>query len=278
VPDDPIANYGALFERDGERFAPTPLVRGPWDPRAQHGGAPSALLAWACEHHDPSPASFMAKLSVELLRPVPIAPLELRVRTLRPGKKVQWLESGLWDENGREVVHAVALRVRVDDIDTAGSVSPSASPPPGRDTHDGVPLFAMEERALGYWSANEVMLVQGSWMEPGPGAAWFRLRCPVVAGEPVSGFMRVAACADFGSGVGNSLRLTNAAAINPELTIHTHRHPEGEWVCLESGAWAEAHGVGMAESRLFDERGPLGRAVQTLLVERAVDRVMRGAE
>jgi hypothetical protein len=58
VPDDPIAQYGALFERDCERFVPTPLARGPWDPRALHGGAPSALLAWACEHHDPSPAGF----------------------------------------------------------------------------------------------------------------------------------------------------------------------------------------------------------------------------
>jgi hypothetical protein len=138
-------------------------------------------------------------------------------------------------------------------------------------------LFEMADRAVGYWSANEVRLVQGAWMEPGPGTAWFRVRCPVVGGEPLSPIQRVAACADFGSGVGNALRLTNAAAINPEVTIHVHRHPETEWVCLESGSWAEAHGVGMAESRLHDERGPIGRAVQTLLVERAVDRVMRNA-
>jgi hypothetical protein len=53
-----------------------------------------------------------------------------------------------------------------------------------------------------------------------------------------------------------------------------HRHPEGEWVALKSGAWAEGHGVGMAESRLHDERGALGRAVQSLLVEPAIDRPM----
>jgi hypothetical protein len=86
--------------------------------------------------------------------------------------------------------------------------------------------------------------------------------------------MRVAACADFGSGVGNAVRLTNAAAINPEVSIHVHRHPAGEWVCLESGAWAEAHGVGMAESRLYDEHGVIGRAVQSLLVEPAIHRPM----
>jgi hypothetical protein len=38
-------------------------------------------------------------------------------------------------------------------------------------------------------------------------------------------------------------------------------------VCLESGAWANPQGVGLAETRLHDEQGPIGRAVQTLLVE-----------
>jgi hypothetical protein len=201
------------------------------------------------------------------MRPVPLVPLELQVRTIRPGKKVQWLEASLSDERGREVAHATALRIRVDDVDTTGSVHPEVEPPPGPDAEIGMELFALQERAVGYWSANEVRLVRGSWVEPGPAVAWFRLRCPVIAGEPVSPFMRVAACADFGSGVGNPVRLTNAAAINPEVTIHVHRHPDGEWIALESGAWAERHGVGMAESRLHDERGVLGRAVQSLLVE-----------
>ena len=29
--------------RDGDAFRPTELTRGPWDPNAQHGGAPSPL-------------------------------------------------------------------------------------------------------------------------------------------------------------------------------------------------------------------------------------------
>jgi len=38
-------------------------------------------------------------------------------------------------------------------------------------------------------------------------------------------------------------------------------------VCLESGAWANPHGVGLAETRLHDVNGTIGRVVQTLLVE-----------
>ena len=268
VADDPIAQYGALFERDGSRYVPTQLARGPWSPKALHGGAPSALFATVCESHDPGPAAFVARRTVELMRPVPLAPLELRVRTIRPGKKVQWLEAVLLDEHDHEVAHATVLRIRSDDVDTSGSVHPQVDAPPG----PGAALaeqFPFGEGAVGFWNVHDVRLVRGSWTEPGPAVAWFRLRCPVIAGEPISPIARVAAAADFGSGVSNPVRMTNAAAINPELTVHVHRHPVGEWVCLESGAWAQPHGVGMAETRLHDGSGVIGRSVQSLLVEPA---------
>jgi hypothetical protein len=275
--DDPVSEYRALFERDGERVVPTPLARGPWHPNALHGGAPSALFAWACERHDPGPASFMARLTVELMRPVPLAPLGLTVRTIRPGRKVQWLEAALHDEGGTEVARATALRVHRGEFNVQGSVSPEVAPPPPPDaaTEHAFPLAAAR---VGYWHAHDVRLVCGNWMEPGPGTSWFNLRCEVVRGDPVTPFQRVAACADFGSGVGNPLRMTESAAINPEVSIHVMREPVGEWVALESGAWASTTGVGMAESRLWDRDGVIGRGVQTLLVERAADRVMKTNE
>lgn len=266
--DDPIAKYGALFERDGTRYIPTALARGPWSPNALHGGAPSALFATVCELHDPGPAAFVARLTVELLRPVPLAPLEMRVRTIRPGRKVQWIEAMLCDEAGHEVARATALRIRSGDVDTSGAVHPQIDAPPGPDAVENQ-KFPFGEGAVGFWNVHDVRLVVGTWLEPGPGVAWFRLKCPVVAGEPISPIARVAAAADFGSGVSNPVRLTNANAINPELTVHVHRHPVGDWVCLDAGAWAQPHGVGMADTRLFDERGVIGRGVQSLLVEPA---------
>jgi hypothetical protein len=266
VADDPMTEHRALFVRDGDRYVPTELARGPWDPNALHGGAPSALFAHACEQHDPSSADFLARLTVELLRPVPLAPLRLHVESLRPGKKVHWLSASLFDEEEREVAHATALRVHSEQVDTTGAVSPVVEQPPGVETADA-PMFPFGEGAVGYWTANELRLVRGSWMEAGPSTAWIRLRCAVIDGEPNSPFMRVASAADFGSGVGNPVRVTNAVAINPELTVHLHRHPEGEWICLESGGWAQPTGVGLAETRLYDEQGVIGRATQTLLVE-----------
>ncbi len=268
VADDPIAQFGALFERDGSRYVPTQLARGPWSPKALHGGAPSALFATVCERHDPGPAAFVARVTVELMRPVPLAPLELRVRTMRPGKRVQWIEAMLLDERDHEVAHATVLRIRSEDVDTSGSVHPQVDAPPGPDAALAE-HFPFGEGAFGFWNVHDVRLVRGSWTAPGPAVAWFRLRCPVIAGEPISPIARVAAAADFGSGVSNPVRMTKAAAINPELTVHVHRHPVGEWVCLDAGAWAQPHGVGMAETRLHDGSGVIGCSVQSLLVEPA---------
>ena len=264
--EDPIETFGALFERDGDRYIPTQLTRGPWDPRAMHGGAPSALFAHACETHDPGPAGFVARITVELLRPVPLVPLTLHARTIRPGRKVQWLEAALLDGDEREVARATVLRLRTADVDTTGSVGIAADAPPAlAEAGDPPPFFGTGD--IGFWSANDVRIVRGNWMEPGPGIAWLRLRCPVVAGEELSPCARVAAAADFGSGVGNPLRYTHASGINADVTISLHRHPVGEWICLESGAFVQPHGVGLAETRLHDERGPIGQAAQTLLVE-----------
>ena len=42
--------------------------------------------------------------------------------------------------------------------------------------------------------------------------------------------------------------------------------PAGEWVCLDAITIPEPTGVGLADTALRDERGPIGRALQTLLV------------
>src|SRR4051795_972071 len=86
----------ALFRIAGEVVEPTELARGPWGPNALHGGPTAALLARAVERHDPGPASFVARLTVELLQPVPIAPLRLAVRTARPGRNVQTLDAAVF--------------------------------------------------------------------------------------------------------------------------------------------------------------------------------------
>ena len=89
---------------------------------------------------------------------------------------------------------------------------------------------------------------------------------PLIPGEQPSPLQRVLAAADSGNGVSAALDWRRFLFINVDLTVHLHRAPEGEWVCLEAVTLPESDGIGMADTRLHDERGPIGRAVQTLLV------------
>ncbi len=69
----------------------------------------AGLLARALERTDPGDARFVTRLTIELLRPVPLTPLTMRTRTIRPGRKVQWLEGSLLADDV-EVARATALR------------------------------------------------------------------------------------------------------------------------------------------------------------------------
>jgi len=261
----------SLFVPDGDRFVPTPLCRGPWSPDAQHGGPPAALLARAVEHAAGPDDLAVARLTIELLRPVPLAPLTAAARIVRPGRKVQLVEATL-DAGGTTVARAVALRIRTRALPVPPGVPPAPPPFPlpaaGRDGRppwgDGLARPAFHSDAVDH------RFVAGGFETPGPAIDWIRLRVPLVAGEPTSPLARVAAAADFGNGISWVLsRLEGWLFINPDLTIHLHRHPAGEWVALEAVTHVGGQGTGLAESRLWDERGPIGRSLQSLLLDRA---------
>ena len=259
--------FPGVFIRDGDQMVPTELARGPWNPNALHGGPVAGLCGALVEQHvDGELPSFVSRLTVELLRPVPLAPLHVEVSTRRPGRSVAWVDVQLTDSDGREVAIARALRVHhvESPLPVGERADPVVDPIPGPETV--APQAIGIEGNVGFWSAIDFRLVRGDWIDPGPGAAWFRLRYPLIAGEVTTPFARVSAAADFGSGVGNPVRQSSTSAINPEITVHVHRELRGEWVGLESIAWAHGEGMGLCESRIFDETGPIGRASQALLV------------
>ena len=259
----------AIFHLDGDRVVPTELARGPWSPDAQHGGAPAALLARTVERHEPGPADFVARMTIELLRPVPLAPLTVRSRTIRPGKKVQLVEASLFDGDDVEVVRATALRVRTADLALpVPEPAPLDIPPHDKSSAFKIRFDPDVELPLGFWKAVELRQARGSWTESGDATVWFRLQVAVVAGEAPSPFQRVAAAADFGNGISAALERGKYLFINPDLTIYLHRLPAGEWVALDARTYAEAGGIGVAESALYDEEGRIGRSVQALLIDR----------
>jgi hypothetical protein len=260
----------AIFTPDGDGFLPSPLARGPWTPDAQHGGAPAALLARVVERFADGERMFVARLTLELLRPVPLVRLTARTRFVRPGKKVQLVEASLL-AGETEVVRCTALRIRHEAVPLPEDL-PAPEPPPGPESGaDSLPPWSEQVQYEAFHSgAVEHRFVGGSFVEPGPARDWIRLRVPVVAGEEPTPLSRVAAAADFGNGVSWVLsRSDGYVFINPDLTVYLHRYPAGEWVCLDAISLIGPQGTGLAESRLFDERGAIGRSVQSLLIERS---------
>lgn len=250
----------AVFTSSDGRFFATELSRGPWDPNAQHGGAPAALLMRAFEQADGDPGLMLSRVTYELLRPVPLGELEVACSVLRPGRRVQLLEGSITAPDGTEVVRARALKVAAAGTD-AGSADPA---PPGPD--DGSPNDFEWDMTTFPGDAMELRFVAGRFGEPGPSTAWFRLRVPLVAGEQPSGLQRLAAAADFPNGIASEVSWAEYVFINPDLTLYVERLPVGEWICLEARMRVVTGGVGLSEAVLYDRQGRVGRSLQSLYV------------
>lgn len=258
-----MTSEAAFFARTGEAtFEPSVLTRGPWSPHHQHGGPPSALLARAIEEAlDES--LVLTRVIVELPRPVPIAPLEVRLGPLEGGRNVKRIEARLLTEKGLEVCTARAmLMARPSQPTPESEPAPPGGPGPGGLSEEGFPFFGPDP---GYDKAIEVRFARGTWGS-GDVLAWMRMRVPLVAGEPPSPLVRALVVADSGSGVSQRLPTESFTFINPDVVIGLSRLPEGEWIGLESRTDANAEGFGLADTRLLDIRGGFGRAVQSLLV------------
>jgi hypothetical protein len=255
----------ALFVAEPGGFRPTAFALGPWTAEHLHGGPVAGLIAREAERCEPDDALRVARLTVELIRPVSLAPISLEARLLRPGRKVQLVEV-IGRQDGIEVALGRALRIRTADMDLpkAARLGGLTFAPPESSvamTWEGAPRTFHSEGA-------ELRFVEGAFKSPGPATVWVRLRVPVLAGERPSPLERVATAADFGNGVSSPFSYGDWLFINPDLTIHVSRLPIGEWVGLESRTLAEPQGIGISESTLWDEQGPIGRSIQSLLIDR----------
>ncbi len=259
----------ALFVADGGRLVPTELAVGPWDPGALHGGPTAAATARAVERHLAADWR-IARMTLELLRPVPTDPLLISARTLRPGRKVTLVDvtvtAGVGD--GREVARAVVLALRHQPEQMAPSQPGRRLPRPDEVAPTDPPEGAGDWRAF-HNEGVEMRWAEGAWRRPGPATVWMRLRVPVVAGEDTTPTMRAAALADFGNGISSELEFGAWRFLNPELTVHLARPPAGEWVCLDAQTVIGGEGAAFAESTLSDRDGVFGRATQSLLIESA---------
>lgn len=253
----------AVFKRRDGGFVATELARGPWDPGAQHGGAPAALLMRAFEDLPAADGLAIGRVTYEFLRPVPLGDLRVNAEVVRPGRRVQLLDASLSTTDGVEVVRARALQIQRADPNAPRTPPnlPHSGPEEGRENDwqpAHRPMFAPD--------AIEIRFIEGTFSDAGPSTAWIRLRGPLIAGEKTSQLQLMAAAADFGNGISTALPWHEYVFINPDLTLYIEREPLGEWICLESQTIIAQDGIATAESDLYDRRGRVGSATQALLI------------
>lgn len=259
----------AVYLPDGDgRYSSTSLSAGPWDADGQHAGASAALLAHCMQHHEVAAGvtPFLARLTVDLLRPAPVAPLDVSVRTVRAGRRAHWL-AGVLRAGDREVARATALRVVGEPVPLPEGAIPTENPPPPPETCE--PQDGSESPWLMFWHGFDFRPFRGERGVPGPGGVWFNLEAPLVAGTENTPLMRAVSAADYALGIGGVLDFDAYAFPNADLTVHLHRSPVGPWVALDAVTWVDPDGgTALAEGSLWDTQGRVGRAVQSLVLSR----------
>ena len=242
------------------------LTRGPWDPQHQHAGPPIAMVCRAIEsvarEHG---LTHIGRLTANLLRPLPIAELEIEVTTDYSGRNAAHYSARMWGE-GKELARFTALAQRESDLALPDALDGHPLPQAPRTPADSaVGRMPVGRRQAGYADLVENRIASGTFFR-GRCAAWFRLQRPLVEGEEPSGYQRAAVAADSGNGISAVLDFARFSFVNCDLTINLLRRPRGEWICVDARTLLATNGCGLAESQLFDEAGLIGRATQSLAV------------
>jgi hypothetical protein len=246
---------------DDGRYRSSEHTAGPWAPGMQHMGPPSALLMRAVEQCPGTEGATVARMTVEILGPVPVGDLTVTAKLERPGRSVE-LVSAEMIADGRPVAVARAWRiVRADTTEVQSGMATPAPPP-----ESGVDSFRPDGWGPGYLEAMQWRAIKGSFSEPGPSTMWARQLVDLVAGEEPTPLQRLCAVADSGNGVSGLLPPTEWWFINTELTVHVQREPVGEWICLDAVTTVGPNGIGTARSTLHDRTGQVAFGAQALMI------------
>src|SRR6201994_126350 len=109
------------------------MTRGPWDRGAQHAGPPAALIGRALEELPEAEDFQVCRVTFEILRSIPIGPVAVEARIVRPGRRVQLLEAEL-RVDGEVLMMARAWRLRTAPVDLPEEAVAIPPGPPGPET------------------------------------------------------------------------------------------------------------------------------------------------
>jgi len=246
-----------------EILRPTSLCRGPWDPDSCHAGPPNSAIARAAEQALPDLR--LVRLTTEIMKPIPLAGFTLTATVTKPGRTVATSRIELRDLDDVLIAvgHSAHLTSRTPqpDIPTIASDSiPLEASTPGPFVFD-----TTRHGLVGFMDGVETRYPEGHDNSTGPTSIWLR-SVSIFTNAPSSGFQQICPLADCGNAISRNGEPVDFGFMNTDLSIHLHREPIGEWFRSEATSHWSPDGIGMADALLFDEQGPVGRAVQSLVI------------
>lgn len=262
---DDGAGPPAYFVPAGDgRYRPTHHTGGAWSRTEQHISPLAGLVVHAIERHVAAAApggdgKAIARLTFEILGVVALQELGIEVRTLRPGRTIELVEAVVTTA-GRTVLLARAWRLatRVTSA-VAGGAPPRLAAP-----DELSPWPMVEVWPGGYIASLEVRRSADS--RPGRATAWVHSPLALVDGVDVAPLASYVALVDTANGLAVRRSPGDWLFPNVDLTIHLHRQPVAGRVGLDTTVVFGPDGLGLTETVLHDEAGPVGRAAQVLTV------------
>ncbi|MGV0837131.1 thioesterase family protein [Mycolicibacterium thermoresistibile] len=252
----------AYFGVDGDQFVPSRLTQGPWGEQLS-GTFIGGMLAYAVERDAWDPGFHPTRFTVDLLRPVALAPFRLRTTVVRAGRRLRLVDSEIV-QSDTVVARASTLFLRPGE-QPPGDVwtTPVAVPPlPTRFPDTG---FA---GGMAFWIYGEDFENPSAgpdfqpWQYVGPKHGWVRELAQLVDGVALTPFTRAALAGDITSSL---TQFSDAGLyyINPDYTLTLTRLPDGTDIGLTAVTHYSHAGIATGVATLFDRHGPIGSALAT---------------
>ena len=264
-PDGTGGTPPAYFVADGDVLIPDPVAQGPWGPTIS-GHVVGGILARAVERAGGGDDLQPARLTVDLLRPTAIAPLEVRTTVQREGRRIRLVDAELvQDDDVVSRASAVFLR-RGDHPDGEVWGSPTVMPPIPDDSAVSTDEMPFVLWAFGSDSDSGTLGGTGvEWEQAGLRKfAWVRELRPLITGDPMTPFVRAALAGDVTSAL-THWGTGGLRYINADFTMTLSRLPDGPYIGLAADGHHGSDGVASGSATLFDQHGPIGHSIAIAL-------------
>ncbi|BFM16056.1 hypothetical protein R50073_22390 [Maricurvus nonylphenolicus] len=208
----------------------------------------------------------LLKLSVELLKPVPMDGFQVNTEITKAGRAVTTASADIVDLQGKLIATASSLHMVVQDLGEVPT-APFESHRFSDSVPGGFPIEKTSHGLPGFSSGIEVRYPPGHDNSPGPTSIWMKT-LPLLEGEEPSAFQKLCPLADCGNGTSRNQNGFDIRFMNPDITIVMHRASSADWLLSSAESHWQPTGLGLAQANLFDELGPIGSVMQTLLLQK----------